>query len=221
MQLGIKLVGVTSGLSVGILGATHMSIEDIAIMRSIPNITVLSPADSTETVKATLAAAKIDGPVYLRLTGEMGNPIVYKEDYKFEVGKAITLKEGPDISIIATGPMVYNSLKAAEILEEQGIHCQVIDMHTIKPIDKEALYNTCDKKMIVTVEEHSIFGGLGSAVAECLAEKKVKPPQLTIGIADEYKHAGTYSYLIEEYGLTAEKIAKKISDKFYEVTSND
>ena len=119
MNLPIKLVGLTTGFSVGILGATHMSLEDISVIRSIPNIILLSPADCTATVKATLAAAQINAPVYLRLSGAMNNPIVYKEDFDFEIGKAITLKEGDDVAIIATGSMVYNSLKAAEILQEK------------------------------------------------------------------------------------------------------
>lgn len=221
MQLGIKLVGLTSGLSVGILGATHMSFEDIAIMRSIPNITILSPADCTETVKATLAATQFDGPIYLRLTGVMGNPIVYREDYEYEIGKAITIKEGTDISIIATGTMVHYSLKATKLLEEKGISCQVVDMHTIKPIDKDAIYKACNNKMIVTVEEHSVIGGLGSAVAECLTGKTSRPPQLIIGISDEYKHAGSYDYLLDQYGLTAEIIAENIINKYIEVTEND
>jgi transketolase len=214
MQLGIKLVGLTSGLSVGILGATHMSIEDIAVMRSIPNLTVLSPADCAETIKATLAAAKIKGPVYLRLTGSMGNPIVYDQDFEYVIGKANTLKEGSDLSIIATGSMVYTSLQAAKLLEAQGISCQVLDMHTIKPLDIEAVKNACKTKLIVTVEEHSDIGGLGSAVAETLSILAKKPPQLIIGLADEYKHAGTYDFLLSEYGLTAEKIADRILTQY-------
>lgn len=214
MNLGIKLVGLTSGVSVGILGATHMSIEDIAIMRAIPNITILSPADCTETVKATIAAAQHNGPVYLRLSGPMGNPIVYNEDYEFEIGKAITLREGADICIIATGTMVYQSIKVAELLGDLGITCRVIDMHTIKPVDQDVIIKACDCQLIVTVEEHSIYGGLGSVVSEVLAGKGSKPPQLIIGIADEFKHAGTYEHLIEQYGLTSEKIAEKILDKY-------
>ena len=217
MQLGVKLVGLTSGLSVGILGATHMSLEDIAIMRSIPNITILSPADCTETMKATLAATKFKGPVYLRLSGGMGNPIVYHEDYDYEIGKAITLKEGTDISIIATGTMVHYSLKAAEILEAKGISCQVVNMHTIKPIDQEAIHKACDYKLMVTVEEHSVIGGLGSAVAESLAGKISRPPHLMIGLSDEFKHAGTYEYLLDQYGLTTEIIAENIINKYREV----
>ena len=214
MNLPIKLVGLTSGLSVGILGPTHICIEDIAVMRSIPNIIVLSPADCTETIKTVLAAAVVDAPVYIRLTGTMGNPVVYKEDYNFEIGKAITLKEGTDIAIIATGTMVYNSLKAAKILEEQGLSVKVINMHTIKPIDKIAIKSCLNAKLLVTVEEHSIIGGLGGAVAEVLALVENKPKQLIIGISDEYKHAGDYKYLIEQYGLTGEHIANKIIKEY-------
>lgn len=217
MQLPIKLVGLTSGLSVGLLGATHMSIEDIAIMRSIPNITVLSPADCTETVKATLAAAKHDGPVYLRLTGPMNNPPVYTEDYEYEIGKAITLKEGNEIAIIATGTMVYNCKKAIEILEEKGFSCTLIDMHTIKPLDIQAIYGTLNHKLVVTVEEHSIIGGLGSAVAEQLAPIKNKPEQLIIGIKDSFAHAADYHSLVEYYELNPEDIANKIMKKMKEV----
>lgn len=219
MKLGIKLVGLTSGLSVGILGATHMSFEDIAIIRAIPNITILSPADCTETIKATLAAAKIHGPVYLRLSGTMSNPVVYYEDYDYTIGKSITLRQGKDISIIATGTMVYYSLKAAEQMEQQGVSCQVINMHTIKPIDEEAIMKACDCKLIVTVEEHSKIGGLGGSVAEFLSDKNKRPPHLVLGIDDEYKHAGTYDYLLEQYGLTTNQITEKIMNKYKGVIS--
>lgn len=214
MNLPVKLVGLTSGLSVGILGPTHICIEDIAIMRSIPNIVIISPADCVETVKAIIEAAKINAPVYLRFTGIMGNPIVYKEDYDFEIGKAITLKEGNDIAIIATGTMVNNSLKASKILEEQGIDTKVINMHTIKPLDIQAIKECYGAKLIVTVEEHSKIGGLGSAVSEILAQDKDSPPQYIIGIDDEYKRAGEYQYLIEQYGLQTEQIAQKIMKKY-------
>lgn len=214
MKIPVKLVGLTSGLSVGILGATHMSFEDIAILRAIPNITILSPADCTETVKATLAAAKLDGPVYLRLTGTMGNPIVYKQDYDFEIGKAIKLMDGTDIAIIATGTMVDSALKAAVELAKDNISCSVIDMHTIKPIDRDMIISCADKKLIVTVEEHSIIGGLGSAVAEVLSDIYQKPRQLIIGINDEFKHAAEYKYLIERYGLSPKQIVDKIKDTY-------
>jgi transketolase len=215
MGFGIKLVGLTAGLSVGILGATHMSIEDVAIMRAIPNLTVISPADCTETVKATLAIARHDGPVYLRLTGGMNNPAVYKDDYDFRIGKAITLREGEDITIIASGSMVYQSLEAAKLLAAQGISATVIDMHTIKPLDTTVLDAAFVRsKLIVTVEEHSVIGGLGSAVAEYKSSKKNSPVQLIIGIEDHFPHAGDYGYLLEKCGLTAPQIAQKIAECF-------
>lgn len=210
MNLGIKIVGLSSGLSIGMYGATHMSIEDIAVMRTIPNMTILSPADCTETVKALVAAAQNDNPTYIRLSGWMNNPVVYKEDYNFEIGKAITLQEGTDIAIIATGSMVYNSLKAAKILEEQGVSVKVIDMHTIKPLDIQVIKDCCDSKLIVSVEEHSKIGGLGSAIAEVLIQFDKKPKQLLIGVSDEYKKAGEYSYLLEQYELTPPQIAEQI-----------
>jgi transketolase len=216
MKLGIKLVGLTAGLSVGILGPTHCSIEDIAIMRAIPNITILSPADCTETVQATLAAARHKGPIYLRLTGGQPNHPVYKTDYAFEIGKAIRLREGEDIAIVATGAMVHASLEAARILSEQAISCAVIDMHTIKPLDEIALMETLRVKLLVTVEEHSMKGGLGGAVAECLAGVRVKPPQLIIGIADEFKNGADYPYLLQQFGLTAPQIAQTILNKYQE-----
>jgi transketolase len=216
MKLGIKLVGLTAGLSVGILGPTHCSIEDIAIMRAIPNITILSPADCTETVQATLAAARHKGPIYLRLTGGQPNHPVYKTDYAFEIGKAIRLREGEDIAIVATGAMVHASLEAARILSEQAISCAVIDMHTIKPLDEIALMETLRVKLLVTVEEHSMKGGLGGAVAECLAGVRVKPPQLIIGIADEFKNGADYPYLLQQFGLTAPQIAQTILNKYEE-----
>lgn len=216
MKLPVKLVGLTSGLSVGILGATHISCEDVAIMRGIPNITILSPADCTETVKATLAAAEHDGPVYLRLTGTMGNPIVYNEDYEFKIGKAVKLRDGNDIAIIATGTMVATALKVAEMFESEGISCKVVNMHTIKPLDKESILECTDSKLIVSIEEHSVIGGLGGAVAEVLSEVKNRPRHVILGISDEFKHAGTYEHLIEEYGLKPEQVFEKIRTKYME-----
>lgn len=214
MKLPIKLVGMTAGLSVGILGATHISIEDIAVIRAIPNIIILSPADCLETIKCTQAAAKIQKPVYIRLSGTMNNPPVYRNDYNFEIGKSITLKEGSDITIFATGTMVHNSLKAAKILEENEISVKVVNMHTIKPIDETAIKEACNSKLIVTVEEHSKIGGLGAAVAETLSEYPQKPAQLLIGVSDEYKHAGDYKFMLEQYGLTPEQIAETIRIKY-------
>lgn len=213
MNLNIKLVGLTAGYSVGILGPTHMSIEDLAVMRSIPNVTILSPADCTETVKATLAAAETDGPVYLRLSGGLNNPIVYESDYEFIPGKAITLREGDDVAILATGTMVYQSLQAAKYLEEQGISAKVVDFHTIKPLDEEEIRNAGNAKLIVTVEEHSVLGGFGSAVAEVLAASSNVPEQLILGMRDRYPHAGAYDYLLEKEGLTGQGIADAVTKR--------
>lgn len=221
MKLPIKLVGLTSGLSVGILGPTHMSLEDVSIMRSIPNITILSPADCTETVKAVMAAASHEGPVYIRLSGTMNSPIVYKEDYKFEIGKAIMLAEGNDIALVATGSMVATAVAVKDILAEIGIDVAVIDMHTIKPLDQEMIESCLDKSLIVTMEEHSIIGGLGSAVAEVLAQKRKRPVLQMIGIEDQYLHAADYEYLLKESGLTAENIAETIQRKYSEVKKYD
>ena len=216
MRLPIKLVGLTAGFAVGALGATHMSLEDVAVMRAIPNVTVLSPADCTATVKAVLAAATLPGPVYLRLSGPMPNPIVYKGDCSFEIGKANTLREGTDVSVIATGSMVYQALKAAELLEGGGVSVEVVDMHTIQPLDEEVVNRACDRKLIVTVEEHSVIGGLGSAVAELLA-CRVRPPQLLmIGHMGRYPLAGSYGDLIRQDGLDAESIYKKVIQHFKE-----
>lgn len=216
MNIPVKLVGLTAGLSVGILGATHIANEDIAAIRSIPNITILSPADTTETVKTVLAAAEMDAPVYIRLTGVMGSPLVYKENYDYSIGKSICIREGKDILIIATGTMVAESLKAADILEQQGISAKVVDMHTIKPIDKEVLSECSDYKLIVTAEEHSIIGGLGSAVAEEISLYTDKPPHLFIGLQDKYPHADTYNNLMEEYGLTYNSIAERIMERLHQ-----
>ncbi|AJC66809.1 MULTISPECIES: transketolase family protein [Dickeya] len=216
MNENVKIVGLASGIATGMFGATHHGIEDIAVLRAISNITILSPADCTETAKMTEAALLHQGPVYIRLTGNMRAPVVYNSDYELSIGRAIKLKDGGDICIVATGSMVYPSLKAADILEHEGIKCSVINMHTIKPLDYKALDDISDKKLIVTIEEHSTIGGLGSAVAEYLADKENRPRQLIIGIPQGYPHAGDYDYLLSVSGLTVTdivmKIKKNISD---------
>ena len=217
MNLNVKVVGFGAGLSLGQYSATHMSVEDISLVRNLPNVTILSPADCLEAYKAVVAAVDIKGPVYIRLTGEMGNPIVYDSDYNYQIGKAITLKEGSDISIIATGSMVYNSLKAAEMLEEKGLSVKVIDMHTIKPIDKDAVNNCFSSKLIVTVEEHSKIGGLGSAVQELFAMSTTKPAHLILGCDNYYPVPGEYKYLVDLFGLSPEKITTQIATCYDEL----
>ena len=217
MKENIKIVGFGGGFAMGMFGITHYGIEDIASIRSIANLTILSPADSLETAKATIAAANLDGPVYIRLTGVMNHPVVYKENYNFEIGKAVRLQSGDDVCIFATGGMVFQSLLAAKTLEEQGISCSVVNIHTIKPIDREAIHGALNAKLIVSVEEHSTIGGLGSAIAEVLAELQQKPPQLCIGVSNEYLPAGSYDYMLEQYQLTHPHISTKIKKKVKEI----
>lgn len=210
MQLNVKTVGLGSGLIMAQLGNSHFGIEDVSVMRAIPNITVVSPADCSEIVKAVEAIARHKGPVYLRLTGGPGNPVVYSEEYEFTIGRAITLREGTDVAVAAAGTMVHTALAAAEMLGESGISTQVVDMHTIKPLDTDCLDGLLSHRLLVTVEEHTVCGGLGSAVAEYLAPKVKRPPQLIIGIEDVFPHAGSYEYMLKECGLTAEQIAARI-----------
>ena len=210
MQLNIKTVGLGSGLIMAQLGNSHFGLEDGSVMRAIPGMTIVNPADGAAIVKTVEALCDFKGPAYLRLTGGPGLPIVYEEDFPFAIGKAISVREGKDISIIAAGTMVYYARKAAEFLAGKGIDAAVLDMHTIKPLDTEAVMEQLDKKLIVTVEEASIVGGLGSAVAETLAPVAQKPPQLMLGIRDFFPHAGSYGYLLEQCRLTAEQIAEDI-----------
>jgi transketolase len=211
MKQKICMVGIASGLALGTLGYTHCCIEDVGILRSIPGITIISPADSLETVKALQAAVKSENPSYLRLTGSSNNPIVYNKDYEFKIGKSITLKEGKDITIFCAGAMVYQSLEAAKILETRNVSSKVVNMHTIKPIDSESINDACNfSKLIVSVEEHNIIGGLGTAIAERLAKNNKSPKLLTIGIDDQYSKGGSYKFLQEKHGLTSNQIVSNI-----------
>ena len=211
MRHKVCMVGLASGVVLGTLGHTHCCREDVAVMRSIPGITVISPADCGETVKATLAAVRHHESVYLRLTGGAKNPQVYEGDYDFQIGKAITLREGSAVTIIASGTMVFESLNAAQILSDQGISTGVVNMHTLKPIDTAAIEKACrSSKLIVTVEEHSIIGGLGSAVSEFKTTLAATPPQILIGLADDYGKSGEYRDLLKASGLVAEDLASRI-----------
>ena len=210
MKQKICMVGIASGLALGTLGYTHCCIEDVGILRSIPGITIISPADSLETVKALQAAVKSENPSYLRLTGSSNNPIVYNKDYEFKIGKSITLKEGKDITIFCAGAMVKQCLEAAKILDQKQIYAKVVNMHTIKPIDKKAVEESCNSKLIISVEEHNIVGGLGSAVAEHKAKLSKSPKQLFLGVKDIYSKGGSYKFLQEKHRLTSEKIVEDI-----------
>jgi len=219
MKSNVKIVGTGAGLIMTYSGNTHYTIEDLAIVRAIPNITILSPADATESVKTALAAAQHDGPVYIRLTGGLNNPMVYKEDYTFEIGKAITITDEGDITIFATGTMVYNSLEAAKFLKPKGIHARVVNIHTIKPIDTDCInYAKSISKLLVSVEEHSKIGGLGGAIAEHISSQSNHVPLLRLGIADQFRHAGDYNYLLGQNELLPEQIALNIEQKYLSLT---
>lgn len=205
-NMNVKVIGGHAGISIGEDGATHQALEDIAITRVLPNMTVIVPSDYNEMYDATIAAAKHPGPVYIR----SGRPKVEDlPESKFEIGKANILKKGKDITIIACGLMVQESLKAAELLEKKGISASVINMHTIKPIDKKAIINAAkETKAIITAEEHQVNGGLGSAVAEVLSENY--PTKLKIiGIKDTFGESGSPDELLTKYGLTKEHIVKE------------
>lgn len=213
-HLNVKIGATHAGISVGEDGATHQCNEDIALMRGIPGMTVISPSDDREARAAVQAAYEIDGPVYLRF-GRLAVPVINdKEDYEFQVGKGILMKDGKDLSIIATGLCVSESLKAADLLKADGIDAQVINIHTIKPLDRALILEAAQKTgRIVTVEEHSIIGGLGSAVAEVLAEERAAK-LYRIGIRDTYGESGPAEQLLEKYGLSANGIYKQICKIF-------
>jgi transketolase len=214
MRQKVCMVGIASGLVLGNLGYTHCCIEDVGVLRSIPGLTIVSPADSLETIKAINAAIKLNSPSYIRLTGGSNNPIVYNQDYDFEIGKSILLKEGKDITIFCTGASVYQSLEAAKTLEQNNISCRVINMHTIKPIDKEAIDKATETKLIVSVEEHNVIGGLGSAISEYKSTISKAPKQLFIGINDFYSKGGNYKLLQNKHGLSSEKIVIEVLNNY-------
>lgn len=206
-HLNVKIAATHAGITVGEDGATHQSIEDISLMRGIPGMVVINPADAEETRQAIFAAAEHYGPVYIRL-GRMAVPDIHDQNYKFELGKGEVIREGKNVAIIATGIMVAIAIEAADKLKEEGIEATVVNIHTIKPIDKDLIVEVAKKTgKVITAEEHSIIGGLGSAVAEVLSEEypvKIK----RIGIRDEFGQSGSPKELLKHYGLTAEDIVK-------------
>ena len=183
MKHKITMIGIASGLILGNLGYTHCCIEDVGVLRSIPNLTIISPADSLEVVKTLQSVlASKNNSVYIRLPGGANNPIVYNSDYKFEIGKSIKLTDGDDITIFSCGTMVHNAIETRKFLKEKNIKAKVVNMHTIKPIDKKAIEESLSSKLIVSIEEHNVIGGLGSAISECLSSFSNSPRLLSLGI---------------------------------------
>ena len=208
-KLNVKIGATHAGISVGEDGATHQCLEDIALMRSIPNMVIVNPCDDIEAMQAVKAAAECKGPVYLRF-GRLAVEDVNNEDYEFTIGKGVLLRDGTDVTIIATGLPVGRSLKAAELLEKEGISARVVNIHTIKPIDREIIIESAKKTgLIVTVEEHNIIGGLGSAVSEVLSEE-VPTKLCRVGINDTFGYSGPAEELLTRFGLDAEGIKTKV-----------
>lgn len=203
------IIGAThAGISVGEDGATHQCCEDIALMRTIPGMTIINPADETEAKKSVRAALELDGPVYMRF-GRLAVPVIFGDDYNFEVGKGVELKDGTDVTVIATGLMVNEALEAFEILKSEGISARIINMHTIKPLDKEIVLKAArETGAIVTAEEHSVIGGLGAAVSETVCEE-CPVPVVKLGVNDTFGHSGPAVKLLDEFGLRAANIAQK------------
>ncbi len=211
-NLNVKIGATHAGISVGEDGASHQCLEDIGIMRTIPNMTIINPADATEAILAVEAAIKHQGPVYLRF-GRLAVPELFdRATYKFELGKGVELEAGTDATIVATGLMVPEALEAKKILAEEGINARVINIHTIKPIDKDILIKAAKETgAIVTAEEHNVIGGLGSAVAEVLCEN-LPVPMRRVGTQDKFGKSGKPAILLEEYGLTAKNIAENVKE---------
>ena len=207
-HLNVKIGATHAGITVGEDGASHQALEDIALMRAIPGMTVISPADAVSTGALVKLAAEMVGPVYLRL-GRLDVPVLYEENTKFEIGKGLTIKDGKNITLIATGFMVQQALEAAERLKAEGISARVIDLHTIKPIDTEIIVKAArETGAIITCEEHNIMGGLGSAVSEVVVRNAPVPMDF-VGVEDQFGKSGKPQDLIVKYGLTPEKIVEK------------
>lgn len=207
-KLNVKLAGAHAGISVGPDGATHQALEDVAIMRVLPEMTVVVPCDAEETRKATLAIAKVNGPCFIRF-GREAVPVVTDEHSPFEIGKANVMLEGEDVAIFANGAMVYEALEAAKILAQEGIQAMVVNLHTIKPLDEVCIVKAAEKtRCVVTAEEHQKAGGMGSAVAECLAAYYPVPVEMT-AVNDSFGESGQPQELMDKYGLNADNIADK------------
>ena len=211
LHCNVKLIGSSAGVTAAKSGVSHWATEDIAFMRALPGMVVLSPADGLEAMKAVEYAAGIDGPVYIRLSGGLNCPAVYDADYEFQAGKNIVCREGKDTVIFATGLMVREALDAADLLMEQGIDAKVVNVHTLKPFDRENAQSAFGQyRTIFTVEEHNVTGGLGGAMAETMSEYPNTPRLVRLGFGEMYLQAGSPRYVWQQAGLTAEQIADRV-----------
>lgn len=207
----VKLIGISGGISYGALGMTHHSVQDIAFMRAIPGIKIVLPADRHETANMIEALVNDDGPVYVRIGRNPVSDVYPSSNYNFQLGKAVKMRDGQDVTLIATGEMVKSALESASILEQQGIFCRVLNMHTIKPVDEQAIIEAAKETgCIVTMEEHSIYGGLGAAVSEVVVQHCPVPMKI-LGIPDEPAIAGKSAEVFAHYGLTGATVAVKVA----------
>lgn len=215
MQIPAVLVGINSGFALSYFGNSHYALEDLSLMRTIPNMTVLSPADAGEAVKAFEAALKMNSPVYIRLSGTLNTPVVYADDFEYDYRKANKVyDQGGEVVFLATGSMVYNCLKAAEQLNGDGVGTKVIDVHCLKPIDSDTiLKELAGAKLIVSAEEHFVLGGLGTAVSEVMVQNQVSAKVLNLGVHDRFCEVGDYQYLMEQNGLSIGKIVEKVKEQ--------
>ena len=210
-KLNVKIAATHAGITVGEDGGSHQAIEDVAIMRAVPNMVVLVPADGEETRQVIMAAAKYIGPVYIRM-GRLEVPLLFGEEYSFEIGKANVLKEGTDVAIMANGVMVAMALEAAELLATEGISVSVVNVASVKPLDEETIVRVAKQtKAVVTAEEHNIIGGLGGAIAEVLGEKQ-PTPMVRVGLKDTFGESGRPQELLVKYGLTKEDLVKAVHE---------
>lgn len=215
MKIPAILIGINSGFALTYFGNSHYALEDLSLMRTIPNMTILSPADAGEAVKAFEAALQMKSPVYIRLSGTTNNPVVYAEDFEYDFRTAhVIYNQGNDVVLFATGSMVYQSLKAAEVFNSEGIGVKVIDIHCLKPIDKDTiLKETARVKLAVSVEEHFVNGGLGSVIAEVMAANPSTCQLMSLGVQDQFSEVGDYQYLLDQNGLTPEKIVTSVKER--------
>ena len=208
MNLSATVIGIEAGVRFGPLGNTHYAMDDIAVVRAIPNFTVICPSDPLQTHKALYASAEHEGPVYVRLTGGPGYPVMYPEDFDFQIGKAIEYRTGSDVAFVSNGSLLAEAVGAADILQGKGISARVVDMHTVKPLDTEMLDMVfAENDLVVSVEEHSRIGGLGGAVAEYKAGFADAPKQVFASLGDRFQKLGDHTFLMQQNGLTAPDLA--------------
>ena len=217
LKLNVKLIGTAAGVVAARSGIAHWASEDLAFIRALPNMTVLSAADGLQAYLMAQYSARHPGPMYIRLSGTPNCPIVYDENYVFEPGRIGVLQRGCDVALIGTGLMVHEALETAKLLEQAGVSCTVADMHTLKPVDREGLRNIFEShRLIVTMEEHSVVGGMGSAVAEYKSTLEHMPPQMFVGFPDAYTDVGTPGDIWESFRITAPQVAERVLKKLEE-----